>query len=114
MFTVKKDTAIVLKQQFKDTRTKQKEYAFNRGRAAKRLVEIMIALGTKQYTKHELARKFKMSPKTIMRDLKIIEEIGAPLIVEGNYYDDMEEDNYKASVRRCTYRIERYWMRRFI
>ncbi|UUZ94821.1 YafY family transcriptional regulator [Paenibacillus sp. P25] len=54
---------------------------------SKRLVSLMIAVNKKRkFTVRELAEEFQVSPRTIMRDLQSLEELGLPLYAEYGPY----------------------------
>ncbi|WP_310550717.1 helix-turn-helix transcriptional regulator [Paenibacillus glufosinatiresistens] len=50
---------------------------------SKRLLELMLTVNRKRkFTVKELAREFRVSPRTMMRDLQELEELGVPLYSE--------------------------------
>ena len=79
----------------------------------KRVIKIMVKISQRPYTSRELAEEFKVSAKTIERDLRAIEAIGVPVRFDKEYNDNAANE-YIAGSLSNRYSIERHWMRRFL
>lgn len=80
--------------------------SYSRAEQAKRYIRLTIALSTRGYRTHELISKFGMCKKTVIRDMRALEEIGIPV-----YYDkEMRDDNTPVGV----WRVDPHWMKRFM
>lgn len=74
---------------------------------------MMIALSQRSYSAIELTQKFRMSRKTILRDLQFIENAGIPLIEDATMVDVSADDD--RSYRWVpVYKIESGFLSRFM
>lgn len=87
--------------------------SYRRLHSTRRVIETIILLSSRPYTRRQLAEKHKVDIKTISRDLGCIEALDIPLYQE-LIYDDTSESEFVAGAQSIAYRIDRHWMRRFV
>jgi hypothetical protein len=96
----------------KPPRTKL-SYEGDRGRMLVRVINILIDVSTRPRHYAELMEKYGVSQKTILRDIRILEDVGCPVTVSYGT-DENADSERRAGVLRTYVKIDKHWIQRFV